>query len=68
MERFEYFRSQLVPGNIDTLVYWADRWDGESFDIHPSAIPIGEIVKDVTYINSEDPKEYVMTANGLVEK
>ena len=68
MERFEYFRSQIVSGNTGTIVYWADRWDGESFDIHPDDIPVGEIVKDVTHINSEDPKEYVMTSNGLIEK
>lgn len=47
-DRLKYFRGQIVPGNPDTLVYWADRWDGESFDIHLDDIPDGAEIVDVT--------------------
>ena len=65
MDRLKYFRSQLVPSDIGTTVYWADRWDGESFDIDPSDIPDNEIVIDVTY---DMHHEQYIKRNGIYKK
>ena len=48
MERLEYYRSLIVPFDSGTMVYWAERHDGENFDIDPSDIPENAIVTDVT--------------------
>lgn len=58
-ERFKYFRSQIIPSDRDTTIYWIERHDGENFDIHVSDIPDGAIVMDVTYGQPEYMQEYI---------
>lgn len=44
----EYFRSQIIPGNPGTMVYWSE--EGEhAKDIPPECIPVGAVVNDVTF-------------------
>jgi len=45
----KYFRSQMVPGNIGTMVYWLEYEDGKSTDVNPSKIPDGAVVSDITF-------------------
>ena len=44
-----YFRSQAIPSDPGTMMYWAEDEAGKAKDIHPNEIPQGAIVTDVTY-------------------
>ena len=63
VDYIKYFRSQAISFDRGTMMYWGDRHDGESFDIHPSDIPIGEIVTDVT--RDKDPVQFIHTESGF---
>lgn len=45
-----YYRSQIIPCNKDTMVYWGES-DGKEFDLLEKDVPEGSIVLDVTYQN-----------------
>lgn len=64
MDRLKYYRSQIVPFDQGTMVYWAERHDGKSFDIDPSDIPIGALVEDMTHDHVE-VVQYLKTAQGF---
>jgi len=59
MEKVEYFRSQLIPSNPKTVVYWGVA--SSSFDIKPDKIPEGSTVTDVTY--EKHPLSYIKQGN-----
>lgn len=61
-EHIKYFRSQIIPSDRGTIVYWAERHDEKNFDIHESDIPDKAPVTDVTYM---PPVEYVKDGDVL---
>ena len=59
-DRLTYFRAKIITFDPATYVYWADRWDGESFDIHSDDIPNNAQVIDVT----DSKKEKIYQKQG----
>jgi len=63
-EYLKYFKSQLHAGDPNTIVYWCERYDGENFDIHPSDIPNGALVTDVTYDKHPVEFRFIEASDG----
>ena len=49
-----YFKSQIIPGDPNTIVYWAEDSNGKQWDIREENIPVHPLeIKDVTYKPTE---------------
>ena len=59
----KYFRSQIIPFDRGTTVYWGERADGKDFDIDPNDIPIYSKITDISYAGSE--YQLVKDKNGI---
>lgn len=57
----KYFRSQAIPGDPCTMMYWVEYEDGKAADIDPNKIPDTAMVSDVTF---ERDKRTVMKKGG----
>lgn len=53
MSKQQHFRSQIIPGNPGTMVYWVETEGEKDSDILPENIPEGAIVTDVTFAHDE---------------
>ena len=60
----KYYRSQAIPGDINTVMYWVEFHDGKAADIPPNDIPEGAIVTDVTF--EHDKREVRRKGNTFV--
>ena len=49
----QYFRSQIIPGDPDTMTYWFEHC-GRCHDVLESDIPDGTVVHDITDIHNEE--------------
>lgn len=57
-----FYRSQLIPCDTRTMVYWYEDSEGECHDISDTNIPDGAVVTDITY---QDMPKKVIKTDGL---
>jgi ribosomal protein S27AE len=60
----KYFRSQAVPCDIGTMMYWVEYEDGKNADVDPSKMLEGSIVTDITF--ESDKREVIKSGNTFV--